>query len=116
MPLQFYGKKTCITCQKAKAYLHAQKIALVEFPIETQPPDRKMLERLIDPNNVKTSLNSRSAIYKQKNLGQNLPDQQTAIALMLEDPNLIKRPVLVDEAGNLYQGFDEASLTAFLNQ
>jgi arsenate reductase-like glutaredoxin family protein len=38
-------------------------------------------------------------------LGQNLPDKAAAIEMMLEDPNLIKRPFIVrGELGSF--GFD----------
>ncbi|HEY9745543.1 MAG TPA: Spx/MgsR family RNA polymerase-binding regulatory protein [Oculatellaceae cyanobacterium] len=112
--LKFYGKASCITCKKAKAFLQEQGIAFDEFPIETQPPAKEILERLIDANGVKNCLNSRSAIYKEKGLGKNLPDKKTAVQLMQQDPNLIKRPVIINQATQLYQGFDEASLSAFL--
>lgn len=112
--LTFYGKNTCVTCKKAKAYLDLQSVAYEDLPIEKQPPPKALLDQIIDPANVKASLNSRSTIYKEKNLGQATPDKKTAIALMLQDPNLIKRPVIVDEKGRFYQGFEEASLKAFL--
>jgi arsenate reductase len=112
--LKFFGKKTCITCQKAKAFLDEHGVAFEEIPIETQPPAREVLETLVDPSNVKASLNTRSGIYKEKNLGKDIPDAKTAIALMLKDPNLIKRPILVDSKGELYQGFDADTLKAFL--
>lgn len=116
MSLRFYGKKTCVTCRKAKAFLEEQNIAFEELPIETQPPDYEILEKLVDESDVKASLNARSTLYKEKGLGKNPPDKKTAIALMIQDPNLIRRPVLVNGKGKLYQGFDEASLKAFLNQ
>ena len=115
MTLKFYGKKSCITCQKAKAFLEEQSVDFQELPIETQPPSQKMLEQVVDPANVKASLNSRSAIYKEKNLGKNLPDAKTAITFMLEDPNLIKRPLIVKEDGSFYQGFEAESLGQFLD-
>lgn len=114
MALRFYGKKTCITCQKAKAFLEGQDILFEEIPIETQPPTRDVLEKLVDASNIKASLNTRSAIYKEKNLGKATPDKKAVIDLMLTDPNLIKRPVIVDKSGKLYQGFDEESLKKFL--
>lgn len=114
MALQFYGKKSCVTCQKAKAFLEAQGVDFKEFPIETQPPSQAILDKLIDAQDVKASLNSRSAIYKEKNLGKNIPDKATALKLMLQDPNLIKRPVIADAKGQLYQGFDADELKSFL--
>ncbi len=116
MTLRFYGKKTCVTCQKAKAFLEEHKVAFEELPIETQPPSEAALAKLVNEADVKASLNSRSAIYKAQNLGKNVPDKQTAIALMLQDPNLIKRPVLVNEQGHMIQGFDADQLKAFLKR
>lgn len=116
MALKFYGKKSCITCKKAKAFLEEQSVAFEEFAIETKPPARKVLEQLVDANDIKASLNARSTIYKEKNLGKNMPDKKTVIDLMLADPNLIKRPVILTDDGILYQGFDEQSLKSFLKK
>jgi len=91
----FFDKKTCGTCKKAQAYLNEKDVDFEVVDILKQPPERDLLEQFIDAENVKPFLNSRSAIYRDKKLGQNLPDKATAIALMLEDPNLIKRPFIV---------------------
>ena len=53
------------------------------------------LKKFIDANNIKPHLNSRSAIYRELKLGQNIPDKARAIELMLQDSNLIKRPFVV---------------------
>ena len=112
-PLTFYGKKTCITCQKAKAFLEVQGVAYDEQPIETSPPPVEVLEQLVDAKDVKASLNARSTIFREQGLGKNVPGKAEAIRLMQQDPNLIKRPVIIHD-GRLYQGFDEKTLTAFL--
>jgi arsenate reductase len=91
----FFDKKTCGTCKKAQAYLREHAVAFEIVDIITQPPDRALLEKFIEADNVKAYLNSRSKIYREKKLGQNLPDKTTAIDLMLQDPNLIKRPFIV---------------------
>lgn len=115
MPLiKFYGKKSCITCQKAKTFLEEKRVQFDEIAIETQPPTKEVLAQLIDSNGIKASMNSRSAIYKAKDLGKNLPDKATVIKLMLQDPNLIKRPVIINSKGQLYQGFDADTLKDFL--
>jgi len=91
----FYDKKTCGTCKKAQAYLNESKVAFEKVDIINSPPSRELLEKFIDANDIKPYLNSRSAIYRELKLGQNLPDKAKAIKLMLEDPNLIKRPFVV---------------------
>ena len=115
-----YSKKTCVTCKKALAFLDDKKIAYEAGEIEKSRPSKQLLESLVDPANVKASLNSRSAIYKQKNMGQKLPDKKTAIELMLKDPNLIKRPVIVNETGKapnyIIAGFEPESLKQFLKR
>lgn len=114
--MTFYDKSTCGTCRKAKAFLDTYQVEYVVIDIVKHPPSVEMLEELIDENNVKVSLNSRSTLYKEKNLGANLPTKAEAIELMLSDPNLIKRPVIETEDGDLYQGFEEDSLMRFLRK
>jgi len=91
----FFDKSTCGTCKKAKTYLNENKVDFEVVDIINEPPTRKQLDQFIDENDVKPFLNSRSAIYREMKLGQNLPDKKTAIDLMLKDPNLIKRPFIV---------------------
>lgn len=91
----FFDKKTCGTCKKAQAYLSESKVEFEKVDILNSPPSRDLLEKFIDANDVKPHLNSRSAIYRELKLGQNLPDKFKAIELMLQDPNLIKRPFIV---------------------
>lgn len=115
MSLTFYGKKTCVTCQKAKAFLDQRGVAYREVPIETQPPSRELLEALIDEHNIKAALNTRSKAYKEKGLNARIPDKATVIDWMLEDPNLIKRPVLVKANGQAQLGFEEGLTGDFLS-
>ncbi len=91
----FFDKKTCGTCKKAQAYLNDRDVQFEIVDIIAHPPERAVLEQFIQADDVKSYLNSRSAIYRDKKLGQNIPDKATAIDLMLEDPNLIKRPFIV---------------------
>ena len=114
MGLKFYGKKSCITCQKAKAYLDGQKIAYEEIAIEDSPPPKALLEKVVDAANIKAALNTRSKAYKEKGLNETIPDKKTVIGWMLEDPNLIKRPVLVKANGEAALGFDEKTTPGFL--
>ena len=112
--LVVYDKKTCGTCKKAKAFLDKLGVEYTLKNIETEPPPPKVLEHAIKADDVKSALNSRSNIYREKQLSQNLPDKPTAIRLMEEDPNLIKRPFIVREDGDCYMGFNETTLKAFV--
>jgi arsenate reductase (glutaredoxin) len=106
-----YQKKTCGTCKKALQYLDDQGVQYSACDILSTPPTRKILEQHIDEDNVAAFLNSRSAIYREKGMKNNLPDKQTAINLMLEDPNLIKRPLII-KGKNVLFGFKQADVDA----
>lgn len=109
MSITFYDKSTCGTCKKAKAFLSDREVSFNIVDIITQPPSREVLEATIDEADVKAFLNPRSAIYREQKLGQNIPTKAEAIDLMLEDPNLIKRPVIIKGTAITF-GFDPDEL------
>ena len=60
-----------------------------------EPPSRELLSRLIDEYGLESVLSTRSPAYKARNLGARKLTRSEAIALMLEDPNLIRRPLVL---------------------
>jgi len=73
-----------------------------ERDINRQPPSRAFLERHVDETRFLDYISRRSPVFKERPLPTS---KQAAIALMLEQPNLIKRPILV--AGDrVIFGFD----------
>ena len=54
-----------------------------------------MLSKLIDEYGLDVVMNSRSPAFKARNLGEKKLSKSEAIALMMEDPNLIKRPIVL---------------------
>ena len=65
---------------------------MVERDINKEPPDREFLEQHVDEDRFLEFVSTRSPVFK----GRPLPRSKAeAIDLMLEQPNLIKRPILV---------------------
>ena len=60
-----------------------------------EPPTRELLSRLIDDYGLEAILSTRSPAFKARNLGDRKLSKSEAIALMLEDPNLIRRPLVL---------------------
>ena len=54
-----------------------------------------MLGQLIDEHGLEAVLNSRSPTYKARNLGAKKLGTVEAIDMMMEDPNLIRRPLVL---------------------
>ena len=54
------------------------------------------LEKLIGARNYLDFLNTRNELYRARNMKEHPPSRAEALKLMSENPNLIKRPILVD--------------------
>ena len=54
------------------------------------------LDELIGTRDYKLFLNSRNELYRAQGMKANPPDRAEALKLMSENPNLIKRPILVE--------------------
>jgi len=54
------------------------------------------LDELIGTRDYKLFLNSRNELYRAQGMKDNPPDRAEALKLMSENPNLIKRPILVE--------------------
>ena len=68
------------------------------------PPSRELLEQLIDESRLEDFLNTRSPAYKERNLDVRRMTKRRAIDLMMEEPNLIRRPIVVSR-GKAVFGF-----------
>ena len=54
------------------------------------------LEKLIGKRDYREFLNPRNEIYRERGMKENPPPRAEAIKLMSANPNLIRRPILVD--------------------
>lgn len=64
------------------------------------------LDRLIGDADYRQFLNTRNELYRDMNMKANPPSRAEALRLMAANPNLIKRPLLV-QGGKILFGFDE---------
>ena len=74
-----------------------------ERDINRDPPDRAFLERHIDADRFLDFVSTRSPVFKERPLPRS---RKEAIDLMLKQPNLIKRPILVGRGSTIF-GFDK---------
>ena len=58
-------------------------------------------------------LNTRNELYRERGMSDNPPPRAEALRLMSENPNLIKRPILV-KGREIVLGFDEEALSGLL--
>jgi len=80
-------------------------VELVKHDLARERPGRELLERLIDEKNLAAFVNTRSPAYKERGLDVNKLTKKQAIDLMLEEPNLMRRPLLLAGRKAVF-GFD----------
>ena len=71
------------------------------------------LDQLIGKRDYRLFLNSRNELYRERGMSDNPPPRAEALRLMSENPNLIKRPILV-KGREIVLGFDEQKLSGLL--
>ena len=109
-PATLWMKSSCTTCRNAKAKLAALGVEVVIRDYYKKPLEAGELERLL-PKDPSPMLGSKSPKYKELGLKDKKLTKAEAIALMVEDNNLLKRPILVHPKGTVI-GFDEEAYEA----
>lgn len=67
------------------------------------------LENLIGERDHTEFLNSRNELYRERNMKEKPPSREDAVRMMAENPNLIRRPVIIG-GGRIVLGFDEKGI------
>ena len=101
-----YGIKACDTMKRARAWLDERGIQYVFHDYKTSGIDRHLLESWARTVGWEILLNRAGTTYRKLPEAdkQNLTEAK-AIALMLAQPSMIKRPVLEIGAGSPLVGF-----------
>lgn len=100
-------KSTCTTCRDAKAKLAALRIQVEVRDYAKLPLTAPELEHLL-PADPAPMLGTKSPKYRELGLKDRALSKAEAIALMVQDNNLLKRPILVHAKGVII-GFDKAA-------
>ena len=93
--------------------MQAKKIAFEEREYGRNPFSEKELREIIGAGPIANFLNTRTPLYRERNMKQKPPSKDEAIKLMLKDPNLLKRPVIIIGKKKL-TGFNEAEVKELL--
>jgi arsenate reductase len=105
MTVTIYGIKNCDTMKKARAWLADHSIAAEFHDYKASGIDRAHLERWCAEAGWETVLNRAGTTFRKLEDEQKQDlDADKAIALMLAQPSMIKRPVL-EADGRIIIGF-----------
>ncbi len=106
MAITIYGIKNCDTMKKARAALDKKRVAYDFHDYKAKGVDKAKLEGWAKKVGWETLLNRAGTTFRK------LPEtdkdgltEKKAIALMLAQPSMIKRPVLEAGEGKILVGF-----------
>ena len=112
MATTIYGIKNCDTMKKARSWLDAHGVSYTFHDYKRSGIDRATLEKWAGVVGWETLLNRAGTTFRK------LPDsakagltEARALKLMLEQPSMIKRPVL-EQGRTLLVGFSEDRYSA----
>jgi Spx/MgsR family transcriptional regulator len=115
VPITIYGIKNCDTMKKARAWLDKHGIDYSIHDYKTAGIERERLERWEKKIGWKTLLNPAGTTFRKlSDKDKNGLDARKAVALMLAQPSVIKRPVLDLGGGKLLVGFAPEQYEAVL--
>jgi arsenate reductase len=103
-------KSSCTTCRNAKTKLGDLGLDVEIRDYSKKPLEAAELQRLL-PADPTPMLGTKSPKYKELGLKDRRLTKAEAIELMVQDNNLLKRPILVHPNGVII-GFDPAAYAA----
>jgi arsenate reductase len=112
MSITIYGIKNCDTMKKARAWLDKHGVKYDFHDYKAAGIDRERLERWEKKVGWETLLNRAGTTFRKlPDKDKAVADAKKAIALMLDQPSMIKRPVLDLGGGKLLVGFKPEAYT-----
>jgi arsenate reductase len=113
--LTVYGIKSCDTCRKARKYLAEHNIEFNFHDVREDGLDIQMLERWSQRMGWERLLNRQSLTWRKiPEVDRNDMTQDKALAAMIDNPTLIKRPVLETDKF-IAVGFSEKRFGDFID-
>lgn len=103
-----YGIPNCDTIKKARAWLSDHEVEFKFHDYRKQGLDKKQLQSMVSALGWESMLNRRGTTWRT--LPDTLKDRidlESAISIMLDNPAIIKRPILAKD-DQLHLGFSAA--------
>jgi len=108
-----YGIKNCDTMKKAFTWLDKAKVDYVFHDYKKQGAEADVLKAAIKAHGWESVINRKGTTWRglDDKVKEGLTDK-SALALAVENPSVIKRPLLV-RGGDILLGFDDAEYKSF---
>jgi Spx/MgsR family transcriptional regulator len=113
--VKIYGIKNCDTMKKAFTWCESNHIAYEFHDYKKLGVPRERLVEWCRTLGWKTLINTKGVTWRKLSPAQQaVSTQSQAIALMMEFPSVIRRPVVESASGQFLVGFDPTMFDSFV--
>jgi len=113
--VKLYGIKNCDTMKKAFAWCEANSVGYEFHDYKKLGVPREKLVLWCRALGWQTLINNKGTTWRKLSPEQQaITTQGQAVALMLENPSVIRRPLVENDAGQLLVGFDPTLFDSFV--
>lgn len=115
--MKLYGIPNCNTVKKARDWLQQHQVEPVFHDFKKQGLAAELAEDWLQQAGWEQLINRKGMTWRglSPQQKQAITDNAAALQLMLDQPSIIKRPLLEQDGKLLHIGFDEASYTQIFN-
>ena len=112
MSVILYGIKNCDTVKKARKWLDANCVPYTFHDFRLDGINKTLVNNFLKQIDVETLINKRGTTWRKlSDKEKEIKTKSQAVELMIENPTIIKRPVL-DANNKFFVGFSEESYKA----
>ena len=116
MSIKVYGIKSCDTMKKTFNFLEARGVDFDFNDYKKQEISPELLEGFLAKTSLELLVNKKGTTYRKMDESQKaaLESEETAIPILIENPSMIKRPLITYPDGSLTLGFNEEKIAEHL--
>ena len=109
MGIKLFGIKNCDTMKKTFKWFDAKSIDYQFIDYKKEAPTQALAEQFLNAHPWEIIINKRGTTWRKLDDQTKEPmDQVKAVDLMIQQPSVIKRPIIISNQ-TIVVGFDEAA-------
>lgn len=107
--MKIYGIKNCDTLKKTLRWFDAKNADYEFVDYKKTPPTESLAKAFLNAHSWEIVVNKRGTTWRKLDEEtKTTMDQSKAVALILENPSIIKRPI-IEKDGQYWVGYDEST-------
>ena len=114
--VELYTTPSCSSCRKAKRWLETHEIDYIEKNLMTTGISLEELKLILEKteNGFEDIISKRSRAFKENELDADEMSMNELLNFIIDNPSVLRRPILVDNRGRLQVGYNDEEIRSFL--